>query len=59
MFGDRIQLRATRSPEIELSTTAARHSRLKSSMTHRMRKRHPSTRVSGTILNFVHVWDNG
>ena len=40
--------RATRMPEIEVSTTVARHSRLKSSITQRMRNRRPSHRASDT-----------
>ena len=47
--------RATRSHDIELSTTVARHSRLKSSMTHRMRKPHPSTSVSDAKSS-DHLW---
>ena len=41
--------RPTRSPDSELSPTGARHSRLKSSRTHRMRKRLPSIRVNETL----------
>ncbi|WP_292899569.1 alpha/beta hydrolase family protein [Nitratireductor sp.] len=47
--------RATRSPESELSTTLIRHSRLKSSTKHRMRKRRPSTGASETKFR-GHLW---
>jgi hypothetical protein len=40
--------RTTRTPPIEVSTTVARHSRLKSSTTQKMRKRRPSLRASDT-----------
>jgi len=38
--------RTTRTPPSEVSTTVARHSRLESSTTHRMRKRRPSLSAS-------------
>src|SRR5258708_452556 len=40
--------RATRRPEIEVSATSARHSRVQSSTTARMRKRRPSVSWSAT-----------
>jgi hypothetical protein len=39
---------ATRCPEIEVSATAARHSRLKSSLMHSTRNRWPQARLSDT-----------
>src|SRR5439155_6579008 len=44
----RCSSRTTLTPPSEVSTTAARHSRLKSSTMHRMRKRRPSLSVSET-----------
>lgn len=41
---------ATRIPESDVSTTVARHSREKSSMTQRMQTQRPSTRLSETKL---------
>lgn len=40
-----VSSRATLAPEIEVSATSARHSRLKSSTTHRMRKRRPQMKL--------------
>ena len=44
----RSNARATRMPEIDVSTAVARHSRLKSSITQRIRNRRPSARASDT-----------
>ena len=47
--------RTTRTPPSEVSTNVARHSRLKSSTTHRMRKRRPSLSAS-TTKSSDHRW---
>src|SRR5260370_18476626 len=48
--------RTTRTPPSEVSTTVARHSRLKSSTTHRMRKRRPSLSVSDAKSSDQRAW---
>ena len=47
-LGDPVQFAATRCPDSEASTTVARHSRLKSSITQRMRNLRPSESASDT-----------
>ncbi len=54
-LGDPVQFAANPIPDNDVSTTAARHSRLKSSITFRIRKRRPQDRLSDTKSK-LHRW---